>query len=176
MPKLFKILTTHSWHVVVQDDQSTRAPGNCLVFPHCACLALRAVANGNVLACYYLGIAKYLLMTFLTSHIVIGNTAQCTVLVVCAEVLWGFQFSLTIESSCAFAGQHMGGLLMWWWEVLSCIFLLLRKHHFKWHTRDWEEVIMWKRKRFKQVICTFEMKTSLVGSTSSAVEDQGWGW
>ena len=31
--------------------------------------ALRAVANSNVLACYYyLEIAKYLLMTFLTSH------------------------------------------------------------------------------------------------------------
>ena len=73
--------------------------------------ALRAVANGNVLACYYLEIAKYLLMIFLTSYIVVGNTAQCHPSGLCGSIA-RFQFSFTIESSCAFAGQHMGGLVM----------------------------------------------------------------
>ena len=72
---------------------------------------LRAVANSNVLACYYLEIAKYLLMIFLTSYIVVGNTAQCRPSGLCGSIV-RFQFSLRIESSCAFAGQHMGGLVM----------------------------------------------------------------
>ena len=109
--------------------------------------AWRVVANSNVLACYYyLEIAKYLLMTILTSHTVIGNTARCRPSGLCGSIV-RFQFSFTIESSCAFAGQHMGGLVMWLWEIFRQKILILRKHHFKWHTRDWEEVIMWKRKR-----------------------------
>ena len=60
--------------------------------------ALRVVANGNVLACYYLEIAKYLLMTILTSHIVVGNTAQCRPSGLCGSIV-RFQFSFTIESS-----------------------------------------------------------------------------
>ena len=80
--------------------------------------ALRAVANSNVLACYYLEIAKYLLMIFLTSYIVIGNTARCRPSGLCGSIV-RFQFSFTIESSCAFAGQHMGGLVMWLWEIFK---------------------------------------------------------
>ena len=51
--------------------------------------ALRVVANSNVLACYYLEIAKYLLMTILTSHIFVGNTAQCRPSGLCRR---GFNF------------------------------------------------------------------------------------
>ena len=51
--------------------------------------ALRAVANSNVLACYYLEIAKYLLMIFLTSYIVVGNTARCRPSGLCGR---GFNF------------------------------------------------------------------------------------
>ena len=60
--------------------------------------ALRAVANSDVLACYYLEIAKYLLMIFLTSYIVVGNTARCRPSGLCGSIV-RFQFSFTIESS-----------------------------------------------------------------------------
>ena len=81
--------------------------------------ALRAVANSNVLACYYLEIAKYLLMIFLTSYIVVGNTAQCRPSGLCGSIVRFSIFFHNWDQLCICRTAPLGGLVMWWWEVFE---------------------------------------------------------